>query len=301
MRSSRTSSPSSTSAERLLDEALLRALAGLSLPRRRSPGAVEGAHAGTRGGRGEDFFQHRAYAWGEDLRTVDFRASARSSHLLVKELHRPLRQPLVLAVDLSASMGLYGKDRCALQLGAAVAVLGLRRGDPVAVLGLEGQRLMPLGRLGASTRPTLAVEALFAAVPPAGQGELFRALAADLPVSTAGAHLVLLSDLYGEPAQAQAALEGLVPRTGALSVLQVLAPEERALPADLQSLRDAETGEAVAVAPDDAAGFAARVQRWRAALRGVVRSAGGEWLDVDAAAPVGRTVRGWLAAKGRPR
>jgi uncharacterized protein (DUF58 family) len=294
MRWSTTSSPKPGSAEPLFDEGLRWALKGLALPRRRSRAALEGAHVGTRGGRGEDFFQHRAYVAGEDLRTVDFRASARSGHLLVKELHRPLHQPLVVALDLSASLGLFGKRRCALQLGAAAAVLGLRRGDPLTVLVLEGARLVLAGRLLTASHPTLAVEALLSALPASGRGDLALALSAPFPVPLAGAHLLLVSDLYGEVDRMARALGSLSAQAGALSVLQVLAPQERQLPSGLEQLRDAESDEETQLGPDEVRAYGDRVETWRARLKSAVRGAAGEWLDVDASTPVGLTMRAWL-------
>lgn len=294
MPSSPTSSPRPASAERLLDEALLRALTGLALPRRKAGGAVEGVHRGARGGPGEDFFQHRAYVAGEDLRSVDFRASARSGHLLVKELHRPLRQPLVALVDASASMGLFGKGRCARQLAAALGVLGLRRGDPFSLLGLEGGRARLLGRLLSAAHPTLEVEALVERLPAGGRADLAAALAGPLPVKLAGAHLVVVSDLYGEAGATRAALSRLRARAGAVTVLQVLAPEERALPLGLEQLEDVETGAQVQVGPGGAQAYAERVRAWRTLLREAAVGSGGEWVDVDAAAPVGGALRAWL-------
>jgi uncharacterized protein (DUF58 family) len=132
--------------ERLLDGAMLAALQGLALPTRRTRGALPGSHPGSQPGRGEDFFQHRAYVRGEDVRAVDWRASARTGHLLVKERHRPLRQPVTILVDRSGSMEFEGKSLCALRLAAALSLLALRRGDPVTMFGLTASGFRALGR-----------------------------------------------------------------------------------------------------------------------------------------------------------
>jgi uncharacterized protein (DUF58 family) len=295
MRWSRRSSPKPASAERLLDEGLLWALRGLSLPRRTAHGAVPGAHRGGRPGRGEDFFQHRAYVSGEDLRMVDFRASARSAHLLVKELHRPLRQPLVVVVDQSASMGMYGKGRCARQVGAAFALLAVRRGDPVTVLGVDGPALTVHGRLFGLAHPALAVERAFAGLPEVGQARLFEALAGQLPFASMGAHLVVVSDLYGEVERARAAFARSTSRGAALTVLHVLAAEERSLPAGQAGLRDVETGEEAAVGGDAGAEYERRVAAWRQELERTATGFGGEWHDADTAEPVGLMLRRWLS------
>jgi uncharacterized protein (DUF58 family) len=280
--------------ERLFDEALQWALKGLQLPRRRSVGPAEGAHLGTRGGPGEDFFQHRAYVAGEDLRTVDFRASARSGQLLVKELHRPLRQPLVLVVDASASMGLYGKLRCALQLAAGLGLLALRRGDPVSLVGLQQARLLPLGRLLAPRHPALAVEAMFGRLERTGAAQLFEALGGPWPVSLSGAHVVVISDLYGPLPGATEAFARLTALAAAVTVVQVLAPAELALPPEVRTLRDVETDEETLIGPEERDAFAQRVEAWRVALRAAIAGRGA-FLDVDASVPAGLTLRRWLA------
>lgn len=279
-------------APRLLDAELLAALRGLQLRRRRSVGGAEGMHAAARGGPGEEFFQHRAYVAGEDLRAVDFRASARSGQLLVKELHRSLRQPLVVAVDTSASMQLLGKARCAAQLGAALALLALRRGDPVSALGLVGAQLRLAGRVVAAAQPGFAVERLFGALPAqGGEGSVFEALGGPVPVPLQGAHLVLVSDCYGEPSGAFARLRQ---RVGALTVLHVLAPQERELPGTWGQLRDVETGEELSIDGEARAAYAQRVVDWRLKLRGAVQAVGAEWREVDAATGVAQTLKGWL-------
>jgi uncharacterized protein (DUF58 family) len=277
---------------RLLDAELLAGLRGLQLRRRRSAGGAEGMHAGARGGQGEDFFQHRAYVPGEDLRAVDFRASARSGHLLVKELHRSLRQPLVVVVDTSASMALFGKQRCAAQLGAGLSLLALRRGDPVSVLALVGARLELAGRVLAAAQPSFALERIFSALPSQrGPGALFEALNSPVQVPLAGAHLVLVSDCYGEPG---AAFTRLRQRVGALTVLHVLAPQERELPTGLAQLRDVETGEELSVDGAAREAYAQRVVDWRRSLRASVEGVGAEFREVDAAVGVAQTLKAWL-------
>jgi uncharacterized protein (DUF58 family) len=286
------SSPKPAFAERLLDETLVAGLRGLALPRRRSRASTEGTHRGMRGGAGEDFFQHRVYVPGEDVRRIDHRASARYGQLLVKELHRSPRQPLVVVVDTSASMAFWGKQRCAGQLGAALAVLAVRRGDPVMLVGLEGPRLRAWGRVLAAAQPSLAVEAMFAALPSAGRAELFAALQQPSPVALTGAHLVVLSDCYGTVGPTFARLRAQV---AALTVVHVFAENERVMPAGFEQLRDAETGDELPVPPGTDQAFSLRVEAWRQALRREVHHQGGEWLEADPAVPAATLLRLWLA------
>ena len=93
--------------------------------------------------------------------------------------------------------------------------------------------------------------------------------------------------------RARAAFASLV-RAAAVTVFQVLAEEERALPAGLVGLHDVETGEHAVVGGDGAAEYARRVEAWRAELRRMVEGIGAELRPVDVAEPVGLMLRRWL-------
>jgi uncharacterized protein (DUF58 family) len=296
------STPPTSERGPLLDRALRAALVGLHLPVHRVRGVLPGMHPGSGPGPGEDFFQHRPYAEGEDVRSVDWRASARIGHLLVKERHRPLRQPLVLLLDASDSMGFPKsgptKERCARQLAAALALLALRRRDPVTLQLLGSHGFAPAGRILPDGDPTGAVEAVLGRAPKGGRGDAGRALASLSPDRYAFSHLVLLSDLYGDASALVRGMERLVQAGAALSVLHVLADDDRSLPPGAGAVRDVETGEALSVPAHDALSLQARVEAWASALERDGAGAGAEWLGVDAGQPPGAALRRWLG--GRP-
>jgi uncharacterized protein (DUF58 family) len=282
----------------LLDAPLLAALASLSLPLHRVRGAHPGHHAGSLPGRGDDFFQHRGYVRGDDVRAVDFRASARTGRLMIKEQHRPLRQPLALLVDTSASMGFppgaHTKLRCAQQLGAALAFLALRRGDPVALWAAGTAQFAPLGRALPGGRPALLAQSLLERARLSGAADLATALAALSGGTFAGAHVVVLSDLYGDPAQVAEGLARIAAGGAALSVLHVLGAADVRLPSAAR-VRDAETGEERELSAEEGAALAERVVAWRAGLSAAMSRAGAEWRAVDAETAAAVTLRDWLS------
>ena len=296
------STPPTSERGPLLDRALRSALVGLHLPVHRVRGVLPGMHPGSGPGPGEDFFQHRPYAEGEDVRAVDWRASARIGHLLVKERHRPLRQPLVLLLDASASMGFprrgTTKERCARQLAAALALLALRRRDPVTLQLLGGHRFLPAGRILPDGNPSGAVEAVFGRGTGGGRGDAGRALASLPPDRYAGNHLVLLSDLYGDASALVRGIERLAHAGAALSVLHLLAENDRTLPPGAEAVRDVETGQALFVPASGGASLPVRVEAWATGLERDGARAGAEWLLVDAGQPPGAALRRWLG--GRP-
>jgi uncharacterized protein (DUF58 family) len=299
--SSSFSTPPTSSEGRLLDGPLRAALAGLSLPTHRIRGALPGMHPGSGPGAGEDFFQHRPYGPGEDVRAVDWRASARLGHLLVKERHRPLRQPLVLLLDVTDSMafpvGGPTKRHRARQLGAALAFLALGRGDPVRLDVLGPQGFSPAGRALPVGRAASAAETLLSR-PGGGRGEVGKAVLALSVEALAGTHTVLLSDCYGETGPLLSGLARLVRSAAAVTVLQVLGASDFGLPRGEASVRDVESGEALAVPEEEARALSTRVEAWRTVLRAGAARAGAEWVSVEASAPPGVALRRWLGGKG---
>lgn len=295
--SSSFSTPPTSSEGRLLEPALLAALVGLSLPVHRIRGALPGMHPGSGPGPGEDFFQHRPHGPGEDVRAVDWRASARLGHLVVKERHRPLRQPLVLLLDASPSMDFPRngptKRRRARQLAAALALLALRRGDPVRLDVLGPRGFAPAGRAFPVGNAASAAEALLAH-PGSGRAEVGSALASLSPDAFSGKHAILLSDCYGDAQLLLRGLERLVRSGAALSVLHILSASDWRLPAGEDAVRDAETHEVLSVPPEEARTLAGRVLAWRELLRTGATHAGAEWVEVEAEAPPGVALRKWL-------
>ena len=295
--SSSFSTPPTSSEGRLLEPALLAALVGLSLPVRRIRGALPGMHPGSGPGTGEDFFQHRPHGPGEDVRAVDWRASARLGHLVVKERHRPLRQPLVLLLDGSDSMGFPrngpSKRWRARQLAAAVAFLALRRGDPVRLDVLGPRGFTPTAQALPVGNAANAAESLLARVG-SGRSEVGSALLALPADAFSGKHAVLFSDLYGNMELLLRGLERLVRSGAAVSVLHILGASDMALPLGDAPVRDVETAEVLAVPPDEARALGARVEAWRHSLRQGATHAGAEWVAVEAEAPPGVALTEWL-------
>ncbi len=112
----------------------------------------QGIHGRRRIGPGESFWQYRRYDTSDSASAVDWRQSARSQHLFVRENEWDASQSVWLWCDQSASMDYRSdfapclKQDRGLVLGLALASLLTRAGERVAVLG---QNEMPAsGRTG---------------------------------------------------------------------------------------------------------------------------------------------------------
>jgi uncharacterized protein (DUF58 family) len=300
--------------EALLSPALLDALSGLDLvsaARRRRPS--EGIHPAQRHGREEEFFQHRPYVRGDDLRAVDWRASARTGHPLLKERHQPSRRPLTLLVDATASMGYpddHAKLRQAKVLAAALAFLALRRGDSVQIARLHGAGFTRVARLRPAPRALHAISGALAPIAAEGEGDVGAALARIGPSLVKHGLVVVLSDLYGDEGPLLRAIAS-VRRVSELAVVQVLSTSEvsiggargategapstspRGLAGSL-SLRELEGGAVLSVGVEAARAHAGRVAAWRARLGTGVRRAGAEWVDAGAEEAAAAVLTRWL-------
>lgn len=113
-----------------------------------------GVHGRRRAGPGEQFWQYRRYENGDATTRIDWRASARSPHLLVREREWESAQTALLWLDRSASFHwssthkLPSKEERARLLLLALADLLLRGGERVALLGSNSPAMSGRGLLG---------------------------------------------------------------------------------------------------------------------------------------------------------
>lgn len=127
-----------------LARVLARFLAG------RQPSLCGAQVAGRQSGQGLDFLDFRDYQAGDDLRSVDWRATARSQGMQVRRHCADLSSDWCLCIDASASMGFAGgsKWQQARRLAAATAYLLLYLGNRVSIALFtdEVDALCPPGR-----------------------------------------------------------------------------------------------------------------------------------------------------------
>lgn len=181
-----------------------------------------GAHGRRRTGPGETFWQYRPYQPGDPASAIDWRQSARSQRLFLREKEWSAAQSVWLWRDGSASMDWRSspelptkRDRAEL-LAAALAALLLRGGERVALLS---GRLPPTSGGTALSRFAMALlsEADGGSLPAPGR----------LPRH---AEVVLVSDFLVPLEDADRALRSLAAGGATGHLLQVLDPAEEALP-----------------------------------------------------------------------
>ena len=109
--------------------------------RREASSAFAGGYRSAFRGGGIEFEESRPYSPGDDVRAIDWNATARSVVPYVKHFREERDQTVVLAVDVSASMsfGSAGRAKAALAAHAAalIAAAAGRAGDRVALLSFD--------------------------------------------------------------------------------------------------------------------------------------------------------------------
>jgi len=104
--------------------------------RRRVRGLQTGRHRSVFKGQGVEFAELREYVPGDDIRSIDWKVTARLNHPYIKEFTEERDQTFYFVVDISGS-GNFGssvsKDHKALEVVASLMFAGLRNNDRIGL------------------------------------------------------------------------------------------------------------------------------------------------------------------------
>jgi uncharacterized protein (DUF58 family) len=186
---------------------------------------AHGLHGRRRAGPGETFWQFRQFQSSDTLRQIDWRRSASSDHLYVREREWEAAHTIWLWPDLSPSMNFRShlssttkRDRAILLMLAAAELL-VRGGERVAMLGLT----QPTASRKATTRMAEAIlahqdaPALASTQPPKIHLQRFS-----------GA--ILFSDFLDPIAETRAHVEALAADGAVGHLIEIVDPAEETLP-----------------------------------------------------------------------
>ena len=241
-------------------------------------------------GSGLEYHQSRPYQFGDSIKAIDWRVTARTGKVHVKEYEAIKRLPVWILVDTSASMTISSTRKSnyevAVHVAGGVALASLEAIRPVGFMGVGGRGLMrPESLSKDQVHGWLHALRRYRFDEPTHLGRRVGELAARLPQRS---QLIVLSDLH-DP-DALPALK-LAAQAHDCSVIHLLDPAETGLRgAGLVRGREAETGRNVI-----AAGRNAWVDA--AALRESLKQSRIDCLSIDVSQPYAARLRQFF--KGR--
>jgi uncharacterized protein (DUF58 family) len=190
----------------------------------------QGVHGRRRVGRGEAFWQFRQYYPGDEIRRLDWRQSAKSDRLFLRQMEWSASQTAFLWCDVSASMRFNSRRDLSTKLERAqiltLALAGAmsRAGERVALLG-SGDRPSAGRFVLEAIAHRLAY--LSAQAEPSAEEKFSLPPVAAIP---ANAHVILVSDFLAPIAELRAAVNRFAGKPCRGHMIQVLDPAELDLP-----------------------------------------------------------------------
>ena len=263
----------------LLPADFLGRLAAFDLSSRRPSGILPGGiHVGAHAGTGTLFRDHRPYAEGDDLRTIDWNVYARHEVFVTKQYEAEEAVRVVLLLDASGSMAAGDRERlrAAARGLAVVGAVALGRGDVVDFLSVPGGKRR-------SFRGRVALPALLEAmdaVEAGGRTDLAAGFRAGL-AGIRGRALAAVASDFLDPRGVTAGIDFLRRLGWEVRALHPVAPGDLVPPPEGRVLLvDAETGEErlAEVTAAARARFEAAAARRLGAVRASLRARGVPWV-----------------------
>jgi uncharacterized protein (DUF58 family) len=267
-------------------------------------GFVTGLHASPYKGFSVEFAEHRKYSPGDNPRHLDWRILARTDRLYVKQYEEETNLRAHILLDVSGSMA-YGhggltKLQYASYLTAVLAYLMMRQQDAVGLVAFDRQV-----RLDMPARSS-----------PRHFDEMMRQLEALRPGKTTdvGATLnllagrfkrrgliVLISDLYDDPAAVDRALHHFRHRRHEVIVFHVFDRAELDFPfRDVATFLDLETGERIQADPAYVrAEYRRQLDEFVANYRRACADCQVDYVLTDTSVPYDYMLSRYLAKRGR--
>jgi uncharacterized protein (DUF58 family) len=211
----------------LLDPEFLARLEQLELVSRKIfVGRMKGERRSKRKGQSTEFADYRNYVIGDDLRFLDWNLYARLERLFIRLFMEEEDLHFYVLIDNSLSMdfGSPTKLHYARQVAAALGFVGLVNLDRVVIEAFNDRstQVMPALR---GRRSLWRMLDFLAKIPPAGPGNLARAMRSFSLRAKGKGVVVLLSDFMDKGGDEEA-LRYLVARQMDFYVIQVLSQEE---------------------------------------------------------------------------
>lgn len=241
-------------------------------------------------GQGIEFVEVRPYLPGDDVRTLDWNVSARTGEAHVKKYVEERELTVLLAVDVSGSMGFGTRGRlkreAAAELAATLAMSAVRNNDRVGLLAFT-DRVEAFVPPRKGRRHVLRLVRDLLALRPEGRGtDAAHAVSYATRVLRSRSILFLVSDFHDPSAELDRALATASFRHDVVPVT-LRDPADAELPdVGLLAVRDPETGATSTVDTRRAARFAAAAEEERLRVRATFRRLGLDEIELRSDLPL---------------
>jgi len=261
------------------------------------PGLVGGHQTSRMAGPGQEFFDHRHFTYGDDVRAVNWRAYLRLEKMFLKMFQTEPRVPLRILLDTSLSMqtGSPPKSIYAKKLAAALTYIAMVRLDSIAVHPFAanlGDVLLCTGgrhRFG-------PVSEYLTQIKVEGSTDFFEVARQFSARHVQRGLLIIISDFLGSD-DWERPLQYLAEFGHELLLLQVWAEEDREPPWEGElAVTEVETGEKLELDFDEAARrrYIAAFDSYSDSLRKLALRHGGRYVGLPTSLPVEDAVFGPL-------
>ncbi len=266
-------------------------------------GFISGMHCSPYHGFSVDFAEYRAYAPGDDIRTVDWKVFARSDKFFVKKFEGDTNTQVYLLLDCSKSMGFSSHSVSKLDyarfVAAAIAYLCQRQKDAVGLMTFDKKVLdytparMRRGQLQTFLHHLDRAER--------GQQTDIVAAVTELANYTRKRNLlVLISDFYQDPEAVAKALRIFHLRGNDMVIFHLLDPIELDPPfKGTVTLEDVETGEHLTFSSDSRKHYLARLEEHIARLRKAFSEMNVDYEVLNTELPLDSALRRYLTARSK--
>jgi uncharacterized protein (DUF58 family) len=290
---------------RFLDPAIIARLGSLELRARTIvEGFISGLHRSPLKGFSVEFAEYRQYFPGDDLSTIDWKVFARIDRHMVKKFEEETNLKGYLLLDVSRSMAYGSGGLTKLEYGSTLAAcLGylMQKQRDAAGLATFDDRIQAMVAPGTRPGHLSAVLHALNAVTPGARTNTGSALNQLADAVRKRGLVVLISDLFDEPARVVRGLKHLRFRGSDVLVFHLLDHAELTFPFDRPArFRDMEDGAEVLISPADVKqGYLASIDELIAGYRRELGAAGIDYQLVDTSQPLDESLLAYLATRSR--
>jgi uncharacterized protein (DUF58 family) len=283
-------------------------LAGLStlelVARQAVEGFFQGMHRSPRFGFSQEFAEYKAYAEGDDPRFVDWNVYARTDRTYIRRYQGETNTRLMIALDVSASMGYSSGPVSKLQyakfVAASLAYMALQQHDPVGLIAFDAKVRSfrpPSSRTGSLGAILHALDSLT----PGSKTDLSESLHQLREHCQRRGLVVVISDLYCEPEALTRAVQPLAYRGHDIMIFQIMDRAELQPHWDESVLlEDVESGQQLEVSPDYLrTTYRERLQSHLEHMQKVAGKLGADHVLLASDEPLDKALRGYLMFRKR--